>query len=264
MPCTPSRTVAASLLALPIGLVPPVAAQAPDLLKGPDVAEPTLPGVERSFGGEMEIVQGIGARRIPMRVFQKAVRSLNTHENADRHLTKEQRAGIADIERGFRNEVMAYFRDSGTTPREAAQTMRKLREAQQSATPADEKTMNELRTLQQEAPSPIDAQERILALLTDAQRKHVLASLEERTKPETQAEPDPKQMQEAISTIERMIRTGEVDLSMLPPRIAERLERVPERRRARALERILERLKGEQPTAPKPLPSMDQLEMPAP
>ena len=123
----PEQPVFSTLAVLTLA-APMAWAQPADLLKGPEVAPPALPGVERSFGGEMPVVEQTGARRVSMRTFQAAIRTLERHEDEELRLTREQREVARQADRDFRRAVFAFMEEEGMEPQELRRLMQAARD----------------------------------------------------------------------------------------------------------------------------------------
>ncbi|MEO0512013.1 MAG: hypothetical protein AAF108_03845 [Planctomycetota bacterium] len=269
---------------------PPRSGTTPDLLRGPSVPPPDLPGVERSFGGEMPVVAYAGGGHVSMPLFDRALRSLRNADDKAVRMTRKQHTEVEEIKDEFHRDVAAYVAKAGFTADEIRELRTIARDPASAAAKQAERphargdidrsqrttkmpeqglTMEQLRRIRREGPHPSGYQQRMLDRLTEDQRRHVRDFIAAHQKREEQARGMPTRegrpdTQALMKSLREMARTGEIDLEQLPTPIAERLERVPEQFRARAIDRIVQRLERSPRTEPKPLPDPRRLDIPEP
>lgn len=133
----------------------------------------------------------------------------------------------------------------------------------------DAAAMNRLREIAEQAPDPATLQTKSWAVLSAPQKELVeqeLKRLREAGAKRGDAQPgDPGRLPPGVIGDD-----GKVDLSKLPPRLRERIEKLPPDQREKALQRLIEQnraregKKGAPRTGQRPAPDMDDVNVPSP
>lgn len=77
------------------------------VLAGPDVTRTDAPIAPEGFGG-VSSERGAMAERVPQRIYLRAMRTLERHEDDALRLTAEQRRAVRSLEQAYRKEVAAF------------------------------------------------------------------------------------------------------------------------------------------------------------
>lgn len=178
-----------------------------DLLAGPDVREEEA-DLPADFTGASQRAAAV----ITSEVWMRTLRSLS--------LTVEQAAQIGAIEQEVRQALLEFRRTYGEELREFERVRREAIASGKRPSPEMQLRYAEINTL---APSAVDAQERIWALLTDDQKADMSTRLEqvqqrivdERRRraagPQESGQPMDQMMQGAAENGERTIADNDID-----------------------------------------------------
>lgn len=260
------RTQVSIVLMAVAGMAVAVWAQERPALRGPEVRETRIPGVEQGFteGRRRD------AAEIPQRVFMAAVGKLRGPEApAAVRLSEEQEVALREIERDFREASRRFEERTRQAQRDRADAP--------MAGDEGEQRRRRLEEIRRDAPRPLDWQTKVYAVLNESQRDAVKAELE------VWREQMEKRRQEEYMQRRLRERGAEAPNAAAPARDAapgrdavpegrERLRRIgellmqlPAEDRERILNRIEEELAKrvrERAQDGKPAPAMDEVAVP--
>ncbi len=194
----------------------PALAQDKDPLAGPKVKDNSVPGQQRQFAGGVGREKG-QPRPLPPGAFMRAVASLESKDApAEVALTEHQRTQISQVRSDFEAKIKAYKDEHAEEIQEVRDTLPRadqrrideflrgprgergpkgdrpegdqppprdgdmMDEMQRDAKPSAEveAARAKVRELIDGAPKPADAQQQVMAILTEAQKSHVKAELD--------------------------------------------------------------------------------------
>ncbi|MBS0190911.1 MAG: hypothetical protein U0573_03325 [Phycisphaerales bacterium] len=262
-------------------------AQAPasePVLQGPKVKDGGVPGVRRPFGDgqSTDLKQRLADRPLPQMEFMRALGALrdeSTPENL--RLTDEQQKQIRAINQQFEQsmrdfreqhkgefeEMRGQFGDRGRPPRRPGGPDGAPGEPQAGkGQPGDGDQMmppppagegkpdgaarQKFEELRAQAPSPKDAQAKIFAVLTDAQKPLVQERLESIKKDMAERALSPKAHEEVRRRLAKQNGEGglrQFNPDNLPPKLKERFESMTPEEREQAIARFRERAQNRGP-----------------
>lgn len=297
----------------------PIAAQdTSDLLSGPKVQVDSLPGVERTFGGDTAMVPRMGARAVPMWEFVQIIRGFENAEDPAVKLSEKQSQVLRKLLGEFREAVGTIRRvereqaESEEAPKSAKKpdskqagdepgskrqkrserpvksTGNRPADPELETRPTSRRGENEPNRSGNREPNPklqalvLDVQQAVWSELNEPQRAALSQAVEALEKKRA-AEREARELAQLDDGASAPARTrgldaldaavnpdGTVNMEALPDRIRERLEKIPEARRAEALERLKARLASggqnrQQPRGQdRPPPPIESVEIPDP
>jgi Spy/CpxP family protein refolding chaperone len=261
------RAMAAGMVLGCCGLATAQQGDAPPL-KGPDVKENRIPGVDEGFSGQRRGEPRMGGGPVPMRVFVEALDGLRGETApVDLRLSADQEGKLRTLEQEFRDAARKF-------EERARRDMRERMQNGEGMDGPDRPALRErLEAFRREGPNMIEWQTKAYAVLNEGQRKFVAERLDGARK-ELEA-------RRAHEYMERRLRERGQGAGPAPAasadrpgaegpgrervrRIFELMQRLPPEERERMLERIeraLEQRLGEDGER-KPPPSMKDVDVP--
>lgn len=254
----------------------------PALLAGPSVAETNITTLNSSFV-EPENQRQRLAGGVDARILRPFIAELRESNDPALRLTPEQQVEINMIVRDYQTRMTEFEQNAREWRRlrgQEAQPTRRDRPGQVAEPMRDERPMSPepmmapdsaARSAELEAlrPDPAELQKQFRAVLNEPQRR----VLDERIEAALKERSEQRQMEQIRKEVAaQMARQtpARVNLERLPPRIRERIERLPPEERAAALERLRaqsanrDALSRPDPAGEKPAPSMDDVDIPRP
>ncbi|MGH7244667.1 MAG: hypothetical protein ACREJD_14740 [Phycisphaerales bacterium] len=278
-------------LALLVAAGAPVAMADPDsgdaVLKGPKVTDGGVPGTRRPFGDGQggDNKQKLADRPIPQTEFMRAIGALRDDNTPDTlRLTEDQQTKIRAINKEFEQSMRAFreahkgefeemrgkFGDRGRPPRGDNKPAAPNADGDQMAPPPpppqppphggpgqgpDGAARQKFEELRAQAPSPKDAQAKIFAVLTDAQKPVVQERLESIKKDMAERGLEGRAREEVRRRLQKQGADGaqgKFNADNLPPKMQERLANMTPEEREQAIQRFRERGGRGGPDAKRP------------
>lgn len=266
----------------------------PAPLAGPEVVNERPPLIEQGLTmaervpGSMRMGQIRQIRADDLRTMLQELGSVRT-DHAIR-LRRDQHAAIESLNHEHRQAVRAYRAEHAERYAELQKQAGTGEHAPrvepgaepQPRTPAQQEARKQIRALDAAGPSVTVLQTRIFAELDPSQQAWLADRIEARQIERERADRQRRYLDELSAepvTIERFLNEqGGVDLAALPPRLRDRFERMPERRRRPALEAFFLDAPGDagqpgrdttrepagSPGLAKPAPPIEAVEVPNP
>ncbi|MEO1128782.1 MAG: DUF2065 domain-containing protein [Planctomycetota bacterium] len=232
------------------------------LLRGPDVVDRDVPGVNSTFGDTEAPMRG---RERPIRhdVFMEALASLTAPSvPAELRATADQQARVRDIDEAYKAEQRAYFRSNRDEYRELralAAEARAIREqADEGVQPTPEQlaAVQRLRDLRAAGPQAEEAHARMWAVLSAPQQAYVRSRLD-------QAQPNEGMMQTDRRPEPAAAPSADIELDDRWKRLLQRIQSLPDAQQRRIYQRLEQHLRRleETPDRREP-PSMNDVDVP--